>query len=194
MRLLLEQNLDALTIHARTRKDLSVQPANWDYITRIVKLRDEIAPDTVIIGNGDVADLGDGILKATSTGADGIMIGRAVFGNPWIFDSNRSVTQRGSWNTPWYIRILPRGLQKRIMGDRRYTVSTVSIPEKLQTMVEHTKLFTEHLGGVKNFAVMKKHYKAYAHGFPGAKELRIKLMESQGPDEVEQIVKAFLSK
>lgn len=192
VRLLLEQNLDALTIHARTRKDLSVQPANWDYISRIVKLRDQISPDTVIIGNGDVTDLQDGMDKATATGADGIMIGRAVFGNPWIFDPNRSVAQRGSWNTPWYVRILPRSWQKRIMGDSRYTVSTVSIQEKLQIMIEHTKLFMEHLGGVKNFAVMKKHYKAYAHGFPGAKELRIKLMESNNAEEVEQIVGEFL--
>lgn len=192
IRLLLEQKLDALTVHARTRKDLSINPANWDYISRVVKLRDEIAPDTVIIGNGDVTDLQDGIDKSVTTGADGIMIGRAVFGNPWIFDPNRSTVQQGSWKTPWHVRMLPRSWQKRIMGDRRYTVSSVSIPERLETMLEHTKIFMEHLGGVKNFAVMKKHYRAYAHGFPGAKELRIRLMESNNAEEVEQIVEEFL--
>lgn len=192
IKLLLEQKLDALTVHARTRKDLSINPANWDYISRIVKLRDQISPDTVIIGNGDVTDLQDGIDKATATGADGIMIGRAVFGNPWIFDYGRSTVQQGSWKTPWYLKILPSRLRKRIMGDRRYTVSNVTIEEKLDTMMEHTRLYMEHLGGVKSFAVMKKHYRAYAHGFPGAKELRIKLMESNNAEEVEQIVGEFL--
>ena len=61
-------------------------------------------------------------------------------------------------------------------------------------MIEHTRLFEQLLGQVKNFAVMKKHYKAYATGFPGAKELRIKLMESQSGDEVQQIVDEFLAK
>jgi tRNA-dihydrouridine synthase len=59
-------------------------------------------------------------------------------------------------------------------------------------MVEHTRLFDELLGKEKNFAVMKKHYKAYAHGFPGAKELRIQLMEAHDIHEVEKIVEKFL--
>ena len=79
------------------------------------------------------------------------------------------------------------------MGDSRYTVSAVSLEQKLRVMVEHTRLFEELLGDVKNFAVMKKHYKAYAHGFPGAKELRIQLMETKNGDEVERIVEDFLA-
>jgi tRNA-dihydrouridine synthase len=59
-------------------------------------------------------------------------------------------------------------------------------------MLEHTRLFEELLGGVKNFAVMKKHYKAYVNGFDGAKELRVKLMEAENADEVEVIVRKFL--
>ena len=64
----------------------------------------------------------------------------------------------------------------------------------LAIMVEHTKLFEELLGGVKNFAVMKKHYKAYANGFDGAKELRMRLMETETPEEVEEMVRNFLKK
>lgn len=82
---LLSLNLPALTIHARTRKDMSKVPARWERVARTVELRNEYAPRTLIIGNGDVASISDGIHKAQETGADGIMIGRAVFGNPWVF-------------------------------------------------------------------------------------------------------------
>ncbi len=70
----------------------------------------------------------------------------------------------------------------------------ISVEKKLQTMVEHTKLFIELFTGVKNFAIMKKHYKAYANGFPFAGDLRAKLMEAQDVQEVEQIVHTFLQK
>jgi tRNA-dihydrouridine synthase len=59
-------------------------------------------------------------------------------------------------------------------------------------MVEHTKLFENLLGEVKNFAVMKKHFKAYVNGFDGAKELRVELMETKSSKEVEKIIKDFL--
>ena len=59
-------------------------------------------------------------------------------------------------------------------------------------MIEHTKLFEELLGSVKNFVVMKKHYKAYVSGFEGAKELRVKLMEALDSKEVQIIIRDFL--
>lgn len=192
IKLLLEQDLAALTVHARTRRDLSQVPANWNYISRVVKLKNEIAPDTIIIGNGDVTDIGDGIDKSSETGCDGIMIGRAVFGNPWIFDRDRVVLKRGNWKQNIFLRLLPNKWSKKIMGDSRYTISDVPLPEKLRVMVEHTELFMQLLGDIKNFAIMKKHYKAYATGFPNAKELRIKLMESQNVEEVKQIVNDFI--
>lgn len=190
---LLAEDLAALTIHARTRKDLSIVPANWEYVRRVVNIRNTLAPNTVILGNGDVADMADGIEKALQTGCDGIMIGRAVFGNPWLFNKDISVRKRGSWRGSWLTRILPRKLAKKLMGDKRYTISDIPLSEKLRVMVEHTRLFEELLGDVKNFAVMKKHYKAYATGFPGAKELRIKLMETKNGDDVESVVKEFLA-
>ena len=72
------------------------------------------------------------------------------------------------------------------------------IKEKLKILLEHTKLFEKLLGKVKNFAVMKKHFKAYVNGFPactgkdGAKGLRVKLMETHSYKEVEKIIKDFL--
>lgn len=192
--LLLEQNLAALTIHARTRKDLSQVPANWSYVKQVTHLRDSIAPETIIIGNGDVVDMMDGIEKSEQTHCDGIMIGRAVFGNPWIFNKSIAIKQRGSWRQNFLLRLLPNQWSKKIKGDTRYTISDITLTDKLRVMIEHTELFDELLGGVKNFSIMKKHYKAYATGFPNAKELRIQLMESKDKNEVRSIVENFLKK
>ena len=68
----------------------------------------------------------------------------------------------------------------------------VGLEERLLVMTEHTKLFSELLPH-KNFAVMKKHYKAYVNGFPGAAELRHKLMEQNTASDIERVVHAFLS-
>lgn len=76
---------DALTVHLRTRKEMSKVDAHWDLMARAVALRDEHSPETVILGNGDVKDLADARAKAEQTGADGIMLGRGIFGNPWLF-------------------------------------------------------------------------------------------------------------
>lgn len=157
IRALLEENLAVLTVHLRTRKEMSSVPAHWELMAEIIKLRDEISPETLILGNGDVADLEDAKRKVEKYGCDGVMLGRAIFGNPWLF-----------------ARKLP------------------TIREKLEVMVEHTKLFEKQLCEYKSFAIMKKHYKAYVNGFLGAKELRMELMEAKGASVVESIVDKFL--
>ncbi len=154
---LLSCDIDALTIHARTRKEMSLVPARWEHVAEVVKIRNKMKVKTKIIGNGDVRNVEHGGNLARETGCDGIMIGRAVFGNPWIF-SNKVPTKE----------------------------------QKLKVLIEHTKLFEKLLGKVKNFAVMKKHYKAYVNGFDGAKELRMKLMETKNSKEVEKVIKGFL--
>lgn len=156
---LLEEELAAITIHARTRKEMSKVAARWDTVARAVSIRDEQKSTTLIIGNGDVKDLNDAREKARENGADGVMLGRAVFGNPWLFAD---------------------------------AASSPSVEEKLRVMVEHTELFEKLLGTVKSFAIMKKHYKAYVEGFPGAKELRMKLMEAHDAKEVGATVASFL--
>jgi len=80
---LLEMKPTAITVHGRTRKELSKVSANWNSISRAVELAKDTG--TIIIGNGDVLDLKDGKEKAKSSGVQGIMIGRSVFGNPWLF-------------------------------------------------------------------------------------------------------------
>jgi tRNA-dihydrouridine synthase len=163
---LLETEPAVITVHARTKKELSLVPARWERVADAVKIRDAYdssADKTLIFGNGDVKDLNDARKKAVETGCDGIMIGRGIFGNPWLFSRER---------------------------DYR----TVTVEEKLAAMIEHTELFLKLLGEHKHFAIMKKHYKAYANGFDGAKELRVELMEAPDVSAVKAIVKAFLVK
>ncbi len=82
---LLGLGLEALSIHGRTRREMSKVPAHWDEIGRAVKLRDELSPNTAIIGNGDVSSRGQGLDLAERYGVDGVMIGRGVFSNIYIF-------------------------------------------------------------------------------------------------------------
>jgi nifR3 family TIM-barrel protein len=156
---LLAEDLAALTVHCRTRKEMSKVPARWEHLKEVIELRDKISPNTLIIGNGDVIDIADAKNKVAETGCDGVMLGRAIFGNPWLFDQ-----------------------EKNELGTE----------EKLHVMVEHTKLYEELLGGIKSFAIMKKHYKAYVNGFPEAQVLRTKLMEAENAAGVESIVNEFL--
>lgn len=162
---LLAEKLAVVTIHARTRKEMSDVPARWDRIKDAVEIRNNLRSETLIFGNGDVMSLLDARKKAEEAGADGVMLGRAIFGNPWLFDNSRELANIHSEST---------------------------VKERLTVLIKHTKLFEELLGEHKNFAIMKKHFKAYAEGFEGAKELRIKLMEARDANDVEETVQQFL--
>lgn len=83
---LLEEDLAALTVHLRTRKEMSDVPAHWELAREIVALRNRVALNTLVLGNGDVATLDEAYVRAAETGLDGIMIGRGMFGNPWFFN------------------------------------------------------------------------------------------------------------
>ncbi len=207
---LLEAQPAMITIHARTRKEMSLVPARWEHVRRAVEIRNELKSDTLIFGNGDVTDVCDALEKAEETGCDGVMLGRAIFGNPFLFSSNgkekrpeRSEGQAGA----------------------EYRGGGVNYEQKLRVLIEHTKLFAElvqpkapigqsrlpsqcsgnggqaslpSLGGEvtggqgKSFAVMKKHFKAYVNGFDGAKELRMALMDQQDASGVERVIEDFL--
>ncbi len=82
---LLAEDIAALTIHARTRKEMSDVPARWEHVARAVEIRDALKSDALIIGNGDLKDVADAREKIAAAKCDGAMLGRAVFGNPWIF-------------------------------------------------------------------------------------------------------------
>jgi nifR3 family TIM-barrel protein len=164
LKTLLETNLAAITIHARTKKEMSNVPAHWEEITKAVQIRDAFDSSknkTLILGNGDVQNREEALIKVGETGCDGVMIGRGIFGNPWLFNKRRDYTK-------------------------------INYKEKLNVLVEHTYLFEKLLGKKKNFSIMKKHYKAYVNGFEGAKELRVELMETTNASEVDQLIRTFL--
>lgn len=142
---LLAEEPVAITLHARTRKEMSLVPARWERIARAVEIRDSLGSKTLIIGNGDALDIPDARAKVAATKCDGVMLGRAIYGNPWLFlDRKDAPTQQ----------------------------------ERINALNRHLQLFDELLTGNTNFAVMKKHFKAYISGWDNAKELRIKLMET----------------
>lgn len=87
---LLEAKPAALTVHLRTRKEMSLVPAHWDLMREVVALRDKLAREVLLIGNGDVKDLEDARAKADEYGCDGVMIGRGMFGNPWVFAGRKA--------------------------------------------------------------------------------------------------------
>jgi nifR3 family TIM-barrel protein len=82
---LLAEEPAAITIHARTRKDMSAVPARWELVARAVHIRDSMHSSTLIIGNGDLTDMSDARAKIEQTHCDGVMLGRALYGNPWLF-------------------------------------------------------------------------------------------------------------
>jgi nifR3 family TIM-barrel protein len=163
---ILECNIPVLTVHLRTKKEMSKVDAHWELMNDVVKLVREITGEvqdggTIVIGNGDIKSVTEGKAKAVSSGADGIMVGRGIFGAPWFF--NEEEFNKGK-----------------------------SVEERLRICIEHTKLYEEKLGDIKSFAIMKKHYKAYVNGFDGAKELRMELMECTNAKEVEEKIQNFL--
>ncbi len=91
---ILKQDIVNLTIHLRTRKEMSKVPAHFEMIDDIVKLRDEIAPQTLITINGDIRDRSHGLEIATKHKVDGIMIGRGIFANPYAFEQDKKIHTR----------------------------------------------------------------------------------------------------
>ncbi|MDY7046710.1 MAG: tRNA dihydrouridine synthase [Bacillota bacterium] len=83
---ILEQDIANLSIHLRTRKEMSKVDAHWELIPKIKKLRDEVAPDTLLTINGDIPDRQTGLELVEKYGVDGVMIGRGIFKNPFAFE------------------------------------------------------------------------------------------------------------
>ncbi|MEB6195362.1 tRNA dihydrouridine synthase [Mammaliicoccus sciuri] len=81
-----EQDIANLSIHLRTRKEMSKVDAHWELIEAIKNLRDEIAPNTLLTINGDIPDRQTGLELAEKYGIDGVMIGRGIFNNPFAFE------------------------------------------------------------------------------------------------------------
>ena len=124
---------------------------------------------TVIIANGDIINLKQGQELHSSLGIDGIMIGREVFNNPFVFNPAYKVDENGILNTT--------------------TGKYFDREQRLELLLYHINLWDQTWGTSKNYNVLKKYYKIYVQGFEGAKELRVKLMETSSVAEAKALTK-----
>ena len=88
---LLNQDIANLSIHLRTKVEMSKFEAHWEMIPDIMQLRDEIAPNTLITINGDIPDRNVGMELVEKYGVDGVMIGRGIFHNPFAFEKESKI-------------------------------------------------------------------------------------------------------
>src|SRR3990167_2259839 len=180
---LLEAKPAAIIMHARTKKEMSKVPARWECVKRAVEIARGSTSwrSTLIIGNGDVKDLEDAENKIQETGADGVMLGRAIFGNPWLFDKNKTAVT------------VEEKLRAAIFHTRLFE-EVWNPPTSSDQSNKNVVLAGEgfRAGATKNFLRMKKHYPPYINHFPQAKELRVKLMSCHNAQEVEKTIEEFL--
>ncbi len=168
LKFLLEAEPAAVTIHWRRRRETYGTPAHWDQAAVVVQAARDLGSEALIIGNGDVANRAEARRLCRETGVDGVMFGRAALGNPWLFDETAKAED-------------------------------ISCERRLRVMLEHMELYETTFGRLEGrwpqrpFAMMKKHFKAYASGFYGARELRTRLMQTRNYQEVKEITEAFLA-
>jgi len=148
----LQHDLSALTIHLRTKKEMSKVAAHHELIPDIIALRNQIAPQTELYLNGDFTDL-DSNQKYIDMGADGIMIGRGVFANPFCFERE------------------PREHNRE---------------ELIKLLRYHLDLFDQY--APKPYDPLKRFFKIYINNFPGASDIRVRLMETTNTTEARQIL------
>ncbi len=198
---LLGHDLDMLTVHGRTRKQMSKVPADWELIGQVCEKRDALGVQTLIVGNGDVASREQGEALAQKYGLDGIMIGRGIFHDPLVFaQKTKSQTTQED-----HLRVKP--LDENNNAD--YLWGNVSSEEKIATHRHHiafwedcpsknkTSLYRQHVELFANtwqhserpIQTLYKFCKMYIQGFDGAKELREKLMNATSTDELLAILK-----
>lgn len=155
---LLGHDLAMLTMHGRTRKQMSKIPADWNLIGEVSKLRDKISPNTLIVGNGDVQNRQHGEALSSQHNLDGIMIGRGIFQDPFAF------ARISSWNG--YSR------------EQRLAL--------YQTHVElFAKTWTH---GERPIHTLNKFCKIYISDFDGAKELREQLMNCAATENILEVL------
>ncbi len=151
---LLRFDLDMLTVHGRTRKQMSKVPADWDLIGQVREKRDAAGVRTLIVGNGDVENRAHGEELAKKYKLDGIMIGRGVFHDPFVFAKE----------SPW----------ESYSKEKRIALYKKQVELFAQTWQD----------GERPVHTLNKFCKIYVQGFDGAKELREKLMSANSPEEL----------
>jgi len=134
---------DAITVHARTRRQGYSGKASWEYIAEV---KENIA--VPVIGNGDVIDGASALKMLQSTGSDGLMLARGILGKPWVF----------------------REIIAFLQG--REVPVQPGIAERFQIMQKHYEMEVEEFGEAVALPQMRKHFAWYTHGLPQATKLR----------------------
>jgi tRNA-dihydrouridine synthase len=169
MQTLLEENLAAITLHGRTLKQGYKGSADWDAIGRAVEIAKNSA--TLILGNGDLKNMAGVCRRVHDTGVDGVLLGRAAQGNPWIFraknQAKRSLRSRVTIHSP-----------------------VIALEERFRVLLEHSRHF-EKYNLIRNFVGMRKHLAWYCCDSPGAAELRARMVRVNDIDEVVQCLRAY---
>lgn len=158
---LLEMEPAVISLHGRTLKQLYSGEANWDEIAKAAKLVHET--DTLILGNGDISDSQMLFDRVKTAGVDGVLIGRATQGNPWLM--RQMVAQRNG-------EPIPENPKKS---------------EVMDVLLEHCEIF-EQQSSDHGFMPMRKHLAWYIKGFPNASDFRTALVLSNTSEEVKKIL------
>ncbi len=150
----------AVALHGRTAAQLYSGRADWSHIGR---LREALAPDVAVLGNGDIWAPSDAVDMMEQTGCDGVVIGRGCLGRPWLFES----------------------LDAALAG--RPVPAPPSTSEVAKIMARHVRLLVAHAGdrGVREF---RKHTAWYLKGYPVGGEIRGRLGKVQSVSEIEDIL------
>ncbi len=161
---LLEEKPAAISLHGRTLKQKYTGIADWESIARAVELSKNSG--TLVLGNGDLRDMADVYRRVCETGVDGVLLGRATQGNPWIFRAKDRVKQALRFNGAVFIDHGP-----------------VSLGERFRVILEHSKHFEQHWG-LSSFVGMRKHLAWYCKASPRAAELRSRMVRLNNVKEV----------
>ena len=191
---ILKQDIVNLTIHLRTKKEMSKVAAHYELIDEIVKLRDEIAPQTLLTINGDIRDREHGLeIARKHPGVNGIMIGRGVFSYPFCFKRivESSSVEEAVTGASSPVSRTPRAGEatRKEYSEAEYSSTIHHKSELIALLHYHLDLFDHYqptLG--RPFETLKRFFKIYIRDFDGAKELREQLMYTTTTDEVRSIL------
>ena len=181
---LLEQDIVNLTVHLRTKKEMSKVPAHFELIDDIIALRDKIAPETLLTINGDIQNRAHGLkLAAEHPGLNGIMIGRGVFQDPFCFAEEHATAKR----------VARDGAAPDLHFSEKSVLRGECVGRSgmdIDLLRYHLDLFDHwqpELG--RPYETLKRFYKIYIRDFDGAKELRDQLMRTKDTDEAREILR-----
>lgn len=203
---ILKQDIVNFTIHLRTKKEMSKVPAHHELIGEIKKLRDEIAPHTLLTINGDIRDRQHGLELVEKYGVDGVMIGRGIFANPFAFahvpqKSDLTIAEGVTQSEVQPEKVLTQsetfpqrnGDSESENQNREQATSSVDNGEYVVKRIELLKLqldlydtYSDQTG--RPFDTLKRFFKIYIRDFEGASELRDKLMHTKNTDEVRALI------